>query len=129
MKRLGITAISYVIYYGFSSYPIILMRILFNYTFDIVSTTNCNTKIYDLFVNLFNHFTIYTLTTLMFIFYQSLYLMAFYTCIISYLLVFLSFLLIIICNTIDIFYQIKKVKGIIFYRSHNIHFCAITTEQ
>ena len=36
------------------------MQILFNYTFNIVSTTDCNSTIYDLFVNhLQNLFTDY----------------------------------------------------------------------
>ena len=53
------------------------MQILFNYTFNIVSTTNCNSKIYDLFVKLINHFKIYSLTTVIFIFFPSLNLTSF----------------------------------------------------
>ena len=78
IKQLYLFSITYyVIYYSFSSHSIIIMQILFNYTFNIVSTTNCNSKIYDLFVKLINHFKIYSLTTLIFIFYPSLNLTPF----------------------------------------------------
>ena len=158
IKQLYLFSITYyVIYYSFSSHSIIIMQILFNYTFNIVSTTNCNSKIYDLFVKLINHFKIYSLTTLIFIFYPSLnltpflflyYLLSYFmyicpfwrvtfsiaiqyifvlsiTYAYAYIIVYTkthdsllyyfivsnqSFLLIKIYNTIDIFYQMKKVE-------------------
>ena len=94
IKQLSCFSITYyVIYYSFSSHPIIIMQILFNYTFTIVSTTNCNSKIYDLFVKLINHFKIYSLTTLIFIFYPSLNLTRFYSVLFALVFyVYLSFL-------------------------------------
>ena len=78
IKQLSCFTITYyVIYYSFSSHSTIIMQILFKYTFNIVYTTNCNSKIYDLFVKLINHFKIYSLTTLIFIFYPSLNLTPF----------------------------------------------------
>ena len=162
IKQLSLFSITYyVIYYSFSSHSIIIIQILFNYTFNIVSTTNCNSKIYDLFVKLINHFKIYSLTSLIFILYPSLNLTPFlflyylllyfmYICpfwrvtfsiaiqyifilnyhmsityAYAYIIVYTktldsllyyfivsnqSFLLIKICNTIDILYQMKKVE-------------------
>ena len=61
-----------ITYYSFSSHPIIIMQILFNYTFNMVSTTNCNSKIYDLFVKLINHFKIDSLTDYLDIYFLSI---------------------------------------------------------